>query len=148
VNACYKVVAVASNKCGRLTATDTHQFSVDLSLCVILPRGPLRGTTVSSELALPGGRLQIVLNGNTAFHTSAGRSMATAEPREGENRVEATLVGGQGPGTWRFELPAGAVRPGSLRVVAGEATLVTESAVVIRLAGTPGERVVITFVRP
>ena len=148
VNACYKVAAVASNKCGRLTATDTHQVSVDFNLCVILPRGPLRGTTVSSDLALPGGRLQVVLNGSAAFHSPAGRSVATTEPREGENRVEATLVGGQGPGTWRFELPAGAVRPGSLRVVAGEASLVTETAVVIRLAGAPGERVVITFVRP
>jgi hypothetical protein len=147
-DACYKAVAVASNTCGRLTATDTHQFSVNFNLCVILPGPGLRGMTVSSDLALPGGRLQVILNGNAAFYPLAGRSVATAEPREGENRIEATLVGGQGPGTWRFELPAGTVRPGSLRVVSGEATLVTETAVVIRLAGAPGERVLITFVRP
>ncbi len=64
--------------------------------------------------------------------------------RSGENRVEATLVQATGqPGLWRFELGAGA--SGSLRVIAGEVTLVTPEAVVFRMKGRPGERVVFTF---
>jgi hypothetical protein len=66
--------------------------------------------------------------------------------RPGRNRAEAPLVdsGGQA-GTWRFTLAAGAVAPGSLRVLAGEAAALGADTVAFRLRGRPGERVVFTF---
>ena len=66
---------------------------------------------------------------------------------EGENRVEATLVAGDGrPGLWRFDLVDG-LAVGNIRVLAGDAVSVTTSAVTFRLQGTPGERVAFTFVK-
>jgi hypothetical protein len=55
-------------------------------------------------------------------------------------------VEGTGGGSWRFEL-AGTegLQRGSLRVVAGDVALVTDEAIVFRLAGRPGERIVFTF---
>ena len=76
-----------------------------------------------------------------------GRSSAVATGRRGENRIEAQLVQGSGrPGTWRFELGSTAsFEAGSLRVIAGEVAQITGDAVVFRLKGQPGERVVFTF---
>ena len=48
------------------------------------------------------------------------------------------------PGHWRFELGLSA-DPGSLRVIAGEAVLVTADSIGFRFKGRPGERVVFTF---
>jgi hypothetical protein len=64
----------------------------------------------------------------------------------GETRIEATVVRAAGKaGKWRFDLAPGAVRPGSLRVVAGDVALVTDSEIVFRLKGMAGERVVFAF---
>lgn len=119
--------------------------------CEVVQRGEdhLRLTptalTWTSELKVPGGSGQVVLNGTSGGHQGPGRSQAVGAARRGENRFEATLVEGRGqPGTWRFEL-AGAFRAGSLRVVAGELQLVTAEAIVFRLAGRPGERIVFAF---
>ena len=87
----------------------------------------------------------MVLNGMSGAHQGPGRSQGTGEARRGDNRFEATLVEGRGqPGTWRFEF-AGTFQPGSLRVVAGELQLVTAEAIMFRLAGRPGERIVFAF---
>jgi hypothetical protein len=95
---------------------------------------------------VPGGSGQIVVNGRNAAFARRGRSSAMAAARRGENRVEAQLIEASGPGSWRFEL-AGApgLRSGSLRVVAGDVALVTGDAIVFRMTGRPGERVVFTF---
>jgi hypothetical protein len=62
----------------------------------------------------------------------------------GPARVEALLVTAAGrPGTWRFQLPS-AVKPGSLRVVAGDVAAIAADTVTFRLAGRPGERIVFT----
>jgi len=101
-----------------------------------------------SELDIPGGRGQVVLNGSDAtFPATGGRVPLAGRPRSGENRVEATLVQATGqPGLWRFELGADqSVTPGSLRVIAGQVGLVTPDALVFRMKGRPGERVVFTF---
>jgi len=70
-----------------------------------------------------------------------------AEGKRGVNRVEAVLVRGAGrPGTWRFDLSnQPAMKPGSLRVVAGTVALITNDAVVFWLQGKPGERIVFAF---
>jgi hypothetical protein len=101
---------------------------------------------LQSQLDVAKGAGQVVVNGSSAVFARPGRQGAVATGRRGENRVEAQLVEGAGPGSWRFEL-AGTpgYEPGSLRVVAGEVALVAGDAVVFRMAGRAGERVVFTF---
>jgi hypothetical protein len=101
----------------------------------------------ASELDLDGGSGQVVVNGEAAAFASRGRSAGAAVGRRGVNRIEAQVVEAAGrPGTWRFELgTTGSLEAGSVRVIAGEVTLVTESAIVFRLKGRPGERVVFAF---
>lgn len=101
----------------------------------------------ASELDLDGGSGQVVVNGETAAFASRGRSAGAAVGRRGVNRIEAQVVEAAGrPGTWRFELgTTGSLEAGSVRVIAGEVALVTESAIVFRLKGRPGERVVFAF---
>ena len=113
----------------------------------VRPQAPdQRPGTWVSQLDVPGGRGQIVLNGSEALFPAAGRVRLLARTRTGENRVEAQLVQAEGrAGLWRFELPAGSTVAGSLRVIAGQAALVTGDAVVFRLKGQPGERVVFAF---
>jgi hypothetical protein len=111
------------------------------------PRGASDVAPWISQLDVPGGGGQVVVNGSAAFFPPHGRSTQAARTRAGENRVEATLVRAEGkPGLWRIELGASrSFEPGSLRVIAGQAALVTVDAVVFRLKGQPGERVVFTF---
>ena len=99
----------------------------------------------TSELALPGGRGQLIANGADVVFPGAGRSDLALPARPGRNRLEAVLVEGERPGTWRFTLVSGEIRPGSLRVLAGEAAAVGPVAVAFRLRGRPGERVVFAF---
>ena len=108
---------------------------------------PTRRVAFSSQLDVAGASGQVVVNGSTAVFAGTGRSAAMAVGRRGENRIEAQLVqGGASAGLWRFELGSTAsLEPGSLRVVAGNVALVTGDAVVFRLTGRPGERVVFTF---
>jgi hypothetical protein len=95
----------------------------------------------ASEMDVPGGRGQVVGNGAEAAFPGPGRSDVHLVPRRGVHRVEALLVQGAGPGTWRFTLASGALRPGSLKVLAGEAVAVGPDAVAFRLRGRAGERV-------
>ena len=97
---------------------------------------------------MDSGRLQVVFNGTSVVYPARGRSLAMAEPRDGENRIEATVVEGGREGTWRIEFAPNAIKAGSLRVITGNTVSVTETAVVVQLKGTAGERVVIGFVSP
>jgi hypothetical protein len=101
----------------------------------------------ASQLEVEGASGQVVVNGEAASFAGRGRSTAVAMGRRGENRVEAQLVQGTGrPGTWRFDLGStGSLAKGSVRVIAGEVALITPDAVVFRMKGTPGERVVFSF---
>jgi hypothetical protein len=160
------VVAVATDTCGNFTTVrSTGVISVRKSVPPGCPTtGPVsdsqarpgnevrpqspeqRPVTWVSQLDVPGGRGQIVLNGSEALFPAAGRVPLSARPRAGDNRVEAQLVKAEGrAGLWRFELAAGSTVAGSLRVISGEVALVTGDAVVFRLKGQPGERVVFTF---
>jgi hypothetical protein len=94
-------------------------------------------------LALERGAGQITVNGSRVTYQAPGLVHLVAPA--GPGRVEALIVTAAGrPGTWRFQLPAGA-KPGSLRVVAGDVAAITADSVTFRLAGGPGERVVFTF---
>jgi uncharacterized repeat protein (TIGR02543 family) len=101
----------------------------------------------SSQLDVPDAEGQVVMNGRLAAPARPGIAALAMETRPGTNRVEAALVRGGGrPGTWRFDFSGqAAFKPGSLRVVAGAVALITSDAVVFRLQGTAGERVVFTF---
>jgi hypothetical protein len=101
----------------------------------------------ATELDLDGGSGQVVVNGEAAAYAARGRSAGAAVGRRGVNRIEAQVVEAAGrPGTWRFELDTtGSLQAGSVRVIAGEVALLTENAVVFRLKGRPGERVVFSF---
>lgn len=101
----------------------------------------------STQLEVPGGEGQVVMNGRVGYAVREGLAELTAERHRGANRVEGVLVRGAGrPGTWRFDFSGqAAFRPGSLRVVAGTAAMITGDSVVFRLEGKPGERLVFVF---
>jgi hypothetical protein len=100
-----------------------------------------------SEVRMDKAELQVIANGTTLV-LHEGETSGSLALADGDNRIEATVMSSAGKaGTWRFDLAAEAVRPGSLRVLAGEVTLVTDSEVVFQLKGKSGERVVFTFMR-
>src|SRR6185436_12521196 len=136
------VIVTAFDNCGR-------SASVDALVSVVNPGPPASAASVSlsSELAAETATGQIVVNGAAAVMPCRGRTFFAAPVQAGVNRVEATLVEGSGrPGTWRFELGVDErIEPGSLRVVAGEVALVTESSVTFQLRGQAGERLAFTF---
>jgi hypothetical protein len=99
----------------------------------------------TSQLAVPGGKAQVVLNRRTLAFVEAGRAAGQVDAEAGRVSIEAVLVDADGePGTWRFELAARTA--GTLRVIAGQVASVTSDAVTFALHGRPGERVVFEFV--
>ncbi len=108
-------------------------------------RPPETPPTLQSRLELPGGRAQIVLNGSAVVFQQDSVPARIDGSRQGASWVEGTVVTADGrPGTWRFDLSSGG-EPGTLRVVAGQASLVTPSSIVFRLSGKSGERIVFAF---
>jgi len=100
----------------------------------------------TSDLDVPGGSGQIVVNGRSALFARPGRLDGVVAARAGVNRIEALLVDGDGPGTWRFDFSqTPSLRPGSLRVLAGSVALTTADAIVFSLDGHSGERIVFTL---
>jgi PKD domain-containing protein/Big-like domain-containing protein len=145
---CYKLTAQASNACGTRVDASPVVFTTSYGC------GGLRLTTAdrgslgwSSDLALDGGRLQIVVNAASASFPGRGRSYGVASLRGAENRVEATVVEAAGkPGLWRFDvMNAENVVAGSIHVLAGDVVNIAASSITFRLHGTPGERVSFTF---
>ena len=99
----------------------------------------------TSDLAVPEATGQVVVNGEQGAFQNAGHAEQSVQCLAGPNRLEAQIVSAPGrPGTWRFEL-GGAFEPGSLRPVAGEVLMLSDRAVVFRLSGKPGERMVLAF---
>jgi hypothetical protein len=147
----WNIYAEAVDGCGRTTRASVR-VKRRLDSCAALssvPSATQRAALVwTSELALPGGRGQLIANGADVVFPGAGRSDLALPARPGRNRLEAVLVEGERPGTWRFTLASGEIRPGTLRVLAGEATAIGPLAVAFRLRGRSGERVVFVFDAP
>jgi hypothetical protein len=139
----YRLIARAEDNCGNVSA----DFRMDIRLigrgCTrALARSESAATWVS-ELAVAGGRGQVVVDGTAAVFPAGGVETFTAAAGPGTHRFEATLVDGAGrPGRWRIDLSGLGAVPGSLRVVAGEAEVAGSAAVVFRLQGKAGERAV------
>jgi hypothetical protein len=143
-----EVQAYAADTCGNasfsakvpITVKNTGTCTPDAG-----PGGSAAGATIVSELGVPAGVGQVVVNGEATF-PRAGRTPLAVRPVAGENRLEATLVAARAGGTWRFELGAiPGLRAETLRVVAGDVVQLGADAVTFRLAGRPGERVVLAF---
>ncbi len=143
----WDIFAEAKDNCGR-TSTASVRVRRAASSCTgstTLSRASERTLVWQSELGVAGGRGQVVANGREAVFPPAGHSDLRLVPRAGENRVEAVLVDARGPGSWRFALSAGGIRPGTLRVLAGEVAAIGADTVTFRLHGRQGERVVFGF---
>ena len=153
-SACAKfldVQAYAQDNCGNSTYSAKAQITINnTGPCVTPDPGTAPGqsattATFVSELLVSGGAGQVVANGEASF-PRAGRSPFSVRLKRGENRVEATVVEARTGGTWRFELGSlPGFRPETLRVVAGEVVQLAGDAVVFRVQGRPGERVVFSF---
>jgi len=142
--------AVAANpggaRTGRIRLDQDHGARCEIAQAAAESSAAQRaGLTLQATLDVPAAQGQVVVNGSASFFQGTGRLPASVEARPGPNRVEAILIRAQGrPGTWRFEV-TGAFEPASLRVIAGDVTLLTAEAVVFRLAGKPGERIAFGF---
>ena len=152
---CYTLTATASSSCSAATtdATPLVFGAVFSGSCAANARSndkPQKGALGwSSDLAVEGGRLQVVVNGSSASFPGRGRAYGVASLANGENRVEATVVEAAGkPGLWRFDIMNEQnVSPGSIHVLAGQVVNVAASSITFRLQGAPGERVEFTFQR-
>jgi len=145
---CYKVTATAENSCGD-SANAAPVNNVFVTSCFApIRQGEGTAAIWSSDLKLDGGRLQVVVNGDSVTYPDRGRTFGTSRLRGGENRMEATVVEGAGKGgSWRIDLGGSeAVAAGSLRVIAGEVESITSTAITFRLKGLAGERVAFVFV--
>jgi hypothetical protein len=143
----FNIAARAEDRCGNLSG-----YRVNDTL-ILSGRGCFRGDASTaavlawvSELRVAGGRGQVILDGTEAVFPGGGTETFAASIGPGLHRFEAVLVDGAGKaGTWRFDLSALGVRPGSLSVVAGEVVQVGSAQLTFRLKGRPGERVVFGF---
>jgi hypothetical protein len=146
----YRILASAEDNCGNVSTDSVKDVRLigrgcDVRPMAAGPSGNARASAASwvSELSVQGGRGQVVVDGTDAVFPAGGVETFTAAAGPGTHRFEATLVASAGrPGSWRFDLTALRAVPGSLKVVAGEAAVAGSAAVVFRLGGKPGERVV------
>jgi hypothetical protein len=144
--------ATVTGSCLDQGVTESQTFSVQVSQAGFRiktgDQAPsARRLSWVSQLDIPEARGQVVVNGEAVVYAAAGRSAAAAVGRRGENRLEAQIVQGTGKaGTWRIDLGGtSSLVKGSLRVIAGEVEAVAGDAVVFRLSGKAGERVVLAF---
>jgi hypothetical protein len=95
----------------------------------------------STQLQVSDATGRVVVDRGSALLLGSGRSSGAGALAPGPHRFEAVLTSGGGqPGVWRFRFQ-GTLRPGSLRVRAGEAASVSSDTIVFRLRGAPGERI-------
>jgi hypothetical protein len=131
-----------------LTLTQDQDVTVDFQNTGFRAREAAGSVRWSSEFQAEAD-LQVIANGINRLAVGQGPTSGRLELAAGENRIEATVVSGAGrAGTWRFDLGAEGIKPGSLRVTSGEVALVTDSEIVFRLKGNAGERIVFTFQSP
>jgi hypothetical protein len=95
----------------------------------------------STHLQVAQATGRVIVDHGSAMLLGSGRSAGSGALPRGPHRFEAVLTsGGRQPGVWSFRFQ-GVLRPGSLRVRAGEAASVSSDAIVFRLRGAPGERI-------
>jgi len=142
------IMAEAEDKCGNRTPSG-EVLEVIVSRFIKCFRSLARTPVAAgwrSELAVPGGRGQVVLDGREAIFAEAGMAGLALAIEPGLHRFEATLVEGAGKsGVWRFDLTGLGLLPGSLRVIAGEVVQVAGDELTFRLKGQSGERIVFSF---
>jgi hypothetical protein len=132
----FRITGRSEDGCGNVS----NDSVVDVRLigrgCFRAGDAASRAAAWVSDLALPGARGQVVVDGAQALFPGSGTETFSAPVGPGAHRFEATLVDGPGrPGTWRFDLSALGVVAGSVRVVAGD----------VAQKGRAGERVVFGF---
>ena len=139
------VAAEAEDNCGNRRQSAELLVS-RLFLCFRSAARAAAAAGWRSELAVPGGRGQVVLDGREAIFAEAGMAGLALAIEPGLHRFEATLVEGAGKsGVWRFDLTGLGLLPGSLRVIAGEVVQVAGDELTFRLKGQSGERIVFSF---
>jgi hypothetical protein len=104
--------------------------------------------SMRSQLSVPGGRGELVVNGRQIAVTGGVQTEVVLPAGDGHLVVEAWLRDGGGAGLWRFELrhPA-AGAPGTIAVLSGEPVQVGAGTIVFRLRGKRHERVSFAVVR-
>jgi len=142
------VQAYAVDSCGNSTLSSSVQITVGTTStsCVADASSSDAGGALVSELAVLGGNGQVVVDGSAVF-VRDGRSPVMVRGGSRRTRVEATLVAARAGGSWRFDLGGmTGVQPESIQVVAGDVVQVAGGALVFRVQGRPGERIVFSFV--
>jgi hypothetical protein len=149
----FKLLARAVDNCGNVSDPAFVDVRSVGRGCFRFSSTQARSVAWQSDLRLEGGRGQVVVDGAEAVFPNAGPESFASALGPGVHRFEATLVdarsdarrdGGAG-GTWRFDLSALRLRPGSLRIVAGDVAELAADTVAFRLRARSGERVVLAF---
>jgi hypothetical protein len=144
-NDTFKMFARAIDNCGNVRDTPHETVHLRGRGCFQGDAATAPDLRLGTDLEVAGGQGQVVIDGTAASFPGPGHTEIAASGRKGAHRVEAVLVAGRGEGgRWRFVLPPGG-RAGGLRVIAGQVELATGDAVVFRLKGRAGERLVFTF---
>jgi hypothetical protein len=152
----FRLVAQPVDNCGNVGADAGVDVRSVGRGCFRAPGGPgpepdASGSgTWQSELRGSQAQGQVIVDGTVAVFPGEGSELFTSALAPGVHRFEATLVEaardtGRGATTWRFDLAGLHVRPGTLRVLAGQAVQAGASEVTFRLRGQSGERVVFEF---
>ena len=122
-------------------------------MTTVAPASHTEDRTVSvGPLESPHARAMAAVlasDGTVSSYPERGRTLATARLKDGENRVEATVVESAGKvGRWTMDLSASeAIQAGTIRVLAGEIESIGVTSVTFKLKGTSGERIAFTFLK-
>jgi hypothetical protein len=140
----FDLTAEAVDNCGNKTTSKAVNIFISCGGELPGETQSLRSIQWSSQLEAAGSAGRVSLNGSL-LASGPGKQQGAARAKRDDNRVDGEVVqGGSRAGLWRFELSEG-VAPGSVRVLAGDALEVSDSAVVFRIGGTTGERVSFVF---
>jgi hypothetical protein len=114
--------------------------------CSITGPVPLAWT---SSFEMQSGAATLVLNNSSTHRFQQGQSAAQGKAVANENRIDVVFDRESSAGIWRFQLARSTMwDPAGVRIIEGEALAITQTGIIFRLKGTPGERVSFTFDRP
>jgi hypothetical protein len=107
--------------------------------------GSAAAVTWRSLLDGAGAHVRLIGNGALLAETTEGTADGRFAAGTGDNRLELEVVAARGPGRWTIALGGQGFAPGSLRVLAGDVTGVSNDSVAARLTGRAGEKLVLLF---